>query len=193
MKPIAVCVVGVAVLVATLTACDAPHAAKPMQSATTGPVTMSTLIPAPAEPPRVSVQGHDLEPAYYDWMIDNERVVMKQRENQDEVPLSTIELDAGSELSFSVGSEVLPADFVVVLFSELDSNGIPIDSRGDEIDCLHEDDRCRITTGPSEMIASVQTHPQTRIVVIHLLYATRSEGQTGVRHVTGSWGMRLTS
>lgn len=147
---------------------------------------------APSEPPTVSVEGSEIAPSYYEWIVDGESVTFKAAEDQDDAPLTDAPPPAGETLSVVLGSAVRPGDFRVVFFEDVDENGVPTAGAGVEVNCL-EDDACSLRREDGEISATVQLTSAPRIAVVHLLYADvfGPDDDVKVDHFVGSWGVRF--
>jgi hypothetical protein len=141
----------------------------------------------------VSIGGAEVSPAYYDWLIDAERVVFKQAPNQDDVALPHVAAPAEGRLEVQIESEQMPADFVVVLFDDIGPDGVPVSSEGRQVDCLAKDEPCQLTHTHGLVHATIDVDQSTQIAVVQLLYSAKSAKTGQVEHMNGSWGVRLDS
>lgn len=151
---------------------------------------LTALVAPPADPPTVSIQGQELQPLYYDWMVDGEQVVFKQTENQDDIELARVP-NISETLEVVIGSDVPPADLIMVTFDEVDANGVPINSDGLQTDCLHDDDGCHLAYQPGSLTVTLEVDASAKVAVLQLLYAGRNPDGDGMVHLNGSWGARL--
>ncbi|WP_091487872.1 hypothetical protein [Microbacterium pygmaeum] len=138
----------------------------------------------------VSIQGEELPPLYYDWVIDGEPVIFKQSENQDDIRLTQVP-HPSKTLEVVIGSGVPPADLVIATFEHVDANGVPTDSGGMQTDCLREVDRCDLIYGPDSLTVTLEAAESAQVVVLQLLYAARNPDGDGMIHMNASWGVRL--
>lgn len=150
-------------------------------------------VPPPGIPPRITLQSMAIEPGYFEWVIDGEAVTYRSAENQDDAELTEVPWQAGEFLIVEIASPVLPADFVVVIFDELDDAGVPVDSLGTQIDCNRDRVRCWVEPTGDELFAALTIPNGSTIAVIHLSYVLSREDERGVTLLNGSWGARLTS
>lgn len=150
-------------------------------------------VPPPEIPPRITLQNMAIEPGYFEWVIDGEAVTYRSAENQDDAELIEVPWQVGEILVVEIASPVVPADFVVVIFDELDDAGVPVDSLGTQIDCNRDRVRCRVEPTGDELFATLTIPNDSTIAVIHLSYVLSSEDEIGVTLLSGSWGARLTS
>ncbi|MFJ4223819.1 hypothetical protein [Microbacterium sp. NPDC089695] len=177
--------VSVVIMIAMLTACGAPAEVIPQP-------TFTPLGEAPEVPPAVAIDGTPVTASYYEWIIDREPVTFKAAEDQDDVVLPTVFSDDANAITVEVGSPVTPADFVVVVFDEIDPSGKPVESSAQTIDCLRDADRCTVVTADAAVSATVDARRSSdAIVVVHLMYVSDARDEQQVDHVVGAWGARV--
>lgn len=147
---------------------------------------------APPTPPVVTVDGVEIDPSHYEWVIDGEAVQFKAAENESDAPLTEVRAPEGDTVSVELNSPVRPSDFTVVFFDEVDEAGVPTTTAGREIDCLR-DAACTVSARNGTLAATVEQVGSPVIMVVHLLYAdvVDDADSTAVNHQVGSWGVRF--
>jgi hypothetical protein len=120
-------------------------------------------------------------------------ITFKESNDQDNVTLT--ELPIGDDrLTIEIGSPIPPAQLFVSLFSTLDSKGVPVDSIGDERDCLERENPCDMTISKTTIRIGIPDTSSARIVVVHLGYWGEPAAGLSTQDLflyTVSWGARL--
>jgi hypothetical protein len=155
---------------------------------------MRKLETPPTSPPKVSVNGTDLDPASFDWWTEGVPTTFRAANRQEDVPLQSIE--AEDVLDFRTNSTVLPREAVIAVFieAELDRNGIPTNNVGQEIDCLDPKSAvCHPHRDANGVGFKLSLEKRASIAVLHLSYfLLEGEAESLEGHIlTGAWGIRL--
>lgn len=141
-------------------------------------------------PPADDSMEEELDPAYYEWLIDGSVEIYQEEEQEDDIELNEVELNSNN-IEVSAGTDVMPIDFAVVAFHEVDSRGIPIDPIGDEFNCSVGSSECSVEEDNGRIIATLQIDAEPEIIVVHITYSAYDNVEEEARHMTGSWGARV--
>ncbi|MFE5672731.1 hypothetical protein ACFQ58_14110 [Agromyces sp. NPDC056523] len=147
------------------------------------------MVAPPETPPPLTIQDLSINPGYYSWIIDGDDVVFRTEENQDDAVLPEVSVK-GASLRIDVGSSVVPAEFIVVIFDELNSTGLPSEPLGEEFNCLADTGPCQLRSTDPFVSANVNLPASTKIVVVHLSYASE-DSEDAIRLLSGSWAVRI--
>lgn len=167
-----------------------PSESEPPKSA------MRKLEAPPTSPPKVTANGFNIDPASFDWWNEGMPTSFRAAGKQEDVALQ--HLTAEDILDFRTNSTVLPRDATIAVFtaSELDSNGIPTNDVGEEIDCLDPKSNVCFAYKDAEGVGfRLNLKNGTSIAVLHLSYfLLEGEAESTEGHIlTGIWGIRLTN
>ncbi|UAJ81713.1 hypothetical protein IT072_20865 (plasmid) [Leifsonia sp. ZF2019] len=176
-----------AAIVAATTFCGCTASPSP-SSQTDKPLTK--MEPPPTAVPTLTVSGHEISPASYDWIINGKPKKFLAAPNQDDVKLQHIPSTATNP-TITLGSPVRPSQLVIAAFTSLDANGIPNSADEHQIDCTEPQDPCHI----SRTTTTLSLHPSlpagTKIIVVHVGYWGDSPSDPGLALDSASWGVRL--
>ncbi|WP_147107036.1 hypothetical protein [Nesterenkonia populi] len=79
---------------------------------------------------------------------------------------------------------------MMVAFKEVDSDGVPVNSSGDEIECLRDSEICNVELSEGNLSISVEEVGESKVVAMHVGYSVEPHKEDGMHLAMASWGFR---